>query len=99
RLDRLDGTGEPAWAGPESVAATVEGVLDSLAAKPAPLELPLPLDQLFRRFLAACREEDLLDLCRALAAKIDPAGSAGLPLMGRCAEEHAATLAAAFNRL
>lgn len=99
RLDRLDGTGELAWAGPESVAATVEGVLDSLAAKPAPVELPLPMDQLFRRFLAACREEDLLALCQAIAARIDPAGSAGLPLMERCAEEHAATLAAAFNRL
>ena len=99
RLDRLDGTGELAWAGPESVAATVEGVLDGLAGKPAPGELPLPLDRLFRRFLAACREEDLLDLCRALAAKIDPEGSAGLPLVGRCAQEHAATLVAAFNRL
>lgn len=99
RLDRLDGTGELAWAGPESVAATVAGVLDGLAAKPAPVELPLPLDRLFRRFLAACREEDLLDLCRALAAKIEAAGRAGLPLMEKCAEEHAATLAAAFNRL
>ena len=69
RLDRLDGTGELAWAGPESVAATVEGVLDSLAAKPAPVELPLPMDLLFRRFLAACREEDLLDLCQAIAAR------------------------------
>jgi len=99
RLDRLDGTGDTVWAGPAAVAATVEGVLDSLAEKPAPGELPLPTDQLFRRFLAACREEDLPDLCQAIAAKIDPDGEAGLPLKGKCSEEHAAVLAGVFKRL
>jgi hypothetical protein len=99
RLDRLDGTGELAWADPAAVAPTVAGMLDGLAGKPAPIELPLPIDQLFRRFLAACRAEDLPELCLAVAAKIDPAAGAGLPEFETRIQEHAATLADTFDRL
>jgi hypothetical protein len=99
RLDRLDGTGELVWSDPAAVAATVAGVLDGLAEKPAPLELPLPLDLLFKRFLAACREEDLLDLCLAIAAKIDSAGRSTPALLETCMQEHAATLADALSQL
>lgn len=33
RLDRLDGVGEPAWAAPSAVAATVDGFLDGLQTR------------------------------------------------------------------
>ena len=33
RLDRLDGTGEPTWAGPRAVAATVQGFMEALPAE------------------------------------------------------------------
>lgn len=36
RLDRLDGTGEPAWADPLSVVATVQGFMEALPAELVP---------------------------------------------------------------
>jgi hypothetical protein len=99
RLDRLDGTGELVWSDPEAVASTVSGVLDGLSEKPARFDLPLPMDLLFKRFLAACREEDLLGLCLAIAAKIDSAGGAMFALLETCMKEHAATLMDDFLRV
>ena len=75
RLDRLDGTGDMAWSGPVAVEATVVGMLAALAEKPAPCELPLPMDRLFRRYLAACSADDLLEMCGAIAATVFPPGS------------------------
>jgi hypothetical protein len=72
RLDRLDGTGEMAWSDPVAVEATVAGMLAGLAEKPPPFELPLPFTQLFRRYLANCSAEDLLDLCNGIAATYPP---------------------------
>lgn len=99
RLDRLDGTGELAWSDPVAVQATVAGMLDSLAEKTVPFELPLPMEPLFRRYLAACSEEDLLSLCMAIAEKNYPPGSPEPSLPETCLEEHAAELAAVFSQL
>jgi hypothetical protein len=99
RLDRLDGTGDLAWSDPLAVEATVTGVLDGLAEKAPPGELPLPLDALLRRYLAACSGDDLLAMCAAIAAKNYPAGSAAYALIEGRLEEHAATLAGVLNRL
>ena len=51
RLDRLDGTGDMAWSGPEAIGATVDGMLAALAQKPFPEGLPLPFAGLFERYL------------------------------------------------
>jgi len=99
RLDRLDGTGDLAWSEPVAVQATVAGMLDSLAEKAEPFELPLPMELLFRRFLAACSKEDLLSLCRAIVEKNYAPGSLELSLLETCLEEHAAELTAVFSRL
>jgi hypothetical protein len=99
RLDRLDGTGDLAWSDPLAVEATVAGVLDGLADKTAPWELPLPIDALFRRFLATCSSEDLLLLCTDLVKKNYPAGSTERCLVQPHVKEHAAALAEAFARL
>lgn len=99
RLDRLDGTGDLAWSDPLAVEMTVAGVLDGLAGKTAPWELPLPIDALFRRYLAACPAEDLLSLCTALVKKNYPAGGAERLLLEAHMQEHADALAEAFGRL
>ena len=99
RLDRLDGTGALAWSDPLAVQATVAGMLDGLAGKTAPFDLPLPMEPLFRSYLALRTEEDILPLCTAIAQKKYPVGSPELALMGTRLEEHAAALAAAFGQL
>jgi hypothetical protein len=99
RLDRLDGTGDMAWSDPVAVEATVAGMLAGLAQKRAPFELPLPLDLLFRRYLAACAADDLLEMCRAIAAKVFPIGSSEHPLLENRLQEHAAMLAEVHRRL
>jgi len=99
RLDRLDGTGEMAWAGPVAVEATVAGVLAALAEKPAPCELPMPLDGLFRRYLAVCSSDDLLEMCLAVAAKAFPPGSPELALVEERIQSHAEMLSEIFGRL
>ena len=99
RLDRLDGTGDLAWSGPAAVEATVAGVLVALSRKSAPFELPLPVDQLFRRYLAACAADDLLEMCRAIAAKAIPLANPEHPATENRLHEHSAMLAAVFSRL
>jgi hypothetical protein len=99
RLDRLDGTGDWAWSDPLAVDATVAGVLEGLAGKTAPWDLPMPIDALFKRFLAACSTEDFLLLCTDLVKKNYPAGSAERCLVEPHVKEHAAALADACGRL
>ena len=99
RLDRLDGTGDLAWSDSIAVQATVAGLLDSLAERTAPFELPLPMELLFRRYLAACSKDDLLALCMAIAEKNYAPGSLEFSLLGTCLEEHAAELAVVFSQL
>ncbi len=99
RLDRLDGTGDLAWSDSVAVQATVAGLLDSLAERTAPFELPLPMELLFMRYLAACSKDDLLGLCMAIAEKNYPSGSLEFSLLETCLEEHAAELTAVFSRL
>ena len=99
RLDRLDGTGDMAWSDPVAVEATVTGMLAALAEKPAPIELPLPLDRLFRRYLAACSAEDLLEMCRQIASTVFPQGSPERLLLENHLQEHAEILAVVHSRL
>jgi hypothetical protein len=99
RLDRMDGTGEMAWSDPVAVEATVAGVLAVLSKKSTPYELPLPMDQLFRHYLAACAAEDLLEMCRAIAPKAFPLFSPEHPLLENRLQEHVAMLAAVLSRL
>ena len=51
RLDRLDGVGEIAWAGPVAVEGALAGVLEALTEKPELPGVPLPLDVLFTHYL------------------------------------------------
>jgi hypothetical protein len=98
RLDRLDGTGAMAWSDPVAVEATVAGMLASLAEKPAPFELPLPVDQLFRHYLAACSTEDLQDLCNGIASTYPPEAPE-TPVVRARLDEHAAALSDALDQL
>lgn len=98
RLDRLDGTGDMAWSDPAAVEATVAGMLAGLAEKPAPFELPLPVAQLFRRYLAACSTDDLLDLCNGIAQTYPPEAPE-TPVVKARLNEHAAALTRALGRL
>jgi hypothetical protein len=58
RLDRLDGTGEPAWADPRAVAATVQGFIEAL-----PAELAVGFKGLLRAYDTA----ELVDLLTPVA--------------------------------
>jgi hypothetical protein len=97
RLDRLDGVGEMAWSGPAAVEATVAGMLAALAEKPAPFELPLPLDRLFRRYLAACSSDDLQELCNGIASTYGPEAPE-TPVVKARLKEHVNALADALGR-
>ena len=98
RLDRLDGTGDMAWSGPEAVGATVDGVQAALAEKPFPEELPLPFIELFGRFLARCSAELLEGLCAGVVARSFAPGSAERVLARAGLSEHVRLLAAVFGR-
>lgn len=96
RLDRLDGVGQTGWSGPEAVDGTVAGLVEAVADKPAPSEIPL--GKLFLSYLAAVSEADLLDLCRGIVAKTFHPLSSELPLVKSRLSEHAADLAGAISR-
>jgi hypothetical protein len=98
RLDRLDGTGEMAWSGPEAVGATVGGVLAALAEKPFPDVLPLPFAGLFERYLARCPAELLEGLCVDVVTRSFAPGSAESELARAGLGEHVRLLSAAFGR-
>jgi hypothetical protein len=98
RLDRLDGTGDMAWAGPEAVGATVDGVLAGLAQKPFPEGLPLPIAALFERYLARCSVNVIESLCADVAARSFAPGSAERALARAGLTEHVRLLSAAFER-
>ena len=95
RLDRLDGVGELAWSGPGAVAATLAGVLEALSEKPPVAGLPLPLDQLFRRYLRAADPSELRELCTAVLTANPPRPT----LADARLEEHLAALERAVSNL
>ncbi len=98
RLDRLDGTGDMAWSGPEAIGATVDGVLASLAEKPFPDVLPLPFAELFGRFLSRCPAGLLEGLCADVVARSFAPGSAERDLARAGLSEHVRLLAGVFGR-
>jgi hypothetical protein len=95
RVDRLDGTGELAWAGPLAVGATLRGALAALAEKPELPGLPLPVELLFRHALLACGEEGLCDLLLSVASAY-PRQAPERELVLSRTREHAAELSEAL---
>jgi hypothetical protein len=98
RLDRLDGVGEIAWAGPVAVEGALAGALEALAEKPELPGVPLPLDLLFTHYLLSASPDDLLDLCSGILASFHPQ-SPDKAVAGAHLKEHASALALAFSRL
>jgi hypothetical protein len=98
RLDRLDGVGEIAWAGPAAVDGALAGVLEALAEKPQLPDVPLPLDVLFTHYLLSGSPDDLLDMCSGILASFHP-HSPDTAVARAHLEEHAAALALALSRL
>lgn len=98
RLDRLDGTGDMAWSGPEATGATVDGVLAALAQKPFPEGLPLPLAGLFERYLSRCSADLVEGLCADVVVRSFAPESAERALAQAGLPEHARLLSAAFDR-
>lgn len=98
RLDRLDGTGDMAWSDALAVEATAAGMLAGLAEKPPPFKLPLPLDQFFLPYLAACSADDLLELCSGIANTYPPEAPE-TPVLKARLDEHVAVLSDALGRL
>lgn len=98
RLDRLDGVGEIAWAGPAAVEGALAGVLEALAEKPQLPDVPLPLDVLFSHYLLSGTSEELLEMCSGILASFHP-HSPDTAVARTHLEEHAAALALALSRL
>jgi hypothetical protein len=98
RLDRLDGVGEIAWAGPAAVDGALAGVLEALAEKPQLPDVPLPLDVLFRHYLLSGTPEELLEMCSGILASFH-SHSPDTAVARAHLEEHAAALAFALSRL
>jgi hypothetical protein len=98
RIDRLDGTGEMAWAGPPAVSGALHGTLAALALKPAAPELPAPIDLLFKHLLLSCSEDDLRELCEGVVSTYPPNSPEGGIARGHI-PEHVAELARACCRI
>ncbi|MFO7707507.1 MAG: hypothetical protein R6V84_04975 [Desulfobacterales bacterium] len=98
RLDRLDGVGEIAWAGPIAVEGCLEGFFSALSKKPELPGVPLPLDLLFRHYALSCTPGHLLELCRGLLCHFPP-GSADPPVASAFLEEHVCLVASSLANL
>jgi hypothetical protein len=98
RLDRLDGTGEMAWTGPEAVGPTVDGFLAGIAEIPFPDALPIPFARVVERYLAKCSPDVLAGLCADLIRRDFPDGSPERALAQAELEAHVRLLSTAFAR-
>lgn len=72
RLDRLDGTGEIAWAHKQCVQSTVQGCFEALQGKVETGEMDPTLFTAFAREAAAVSPADLANLVQAVVASYDP---------------------------
>ena len=64
RLDRFDGIGDPAWAGPGTAASVILGTLDGLQLQIDSGSIPEDVLIYFRQYLKMLGLEDLKELCR-----------------------------------
>lgn len=69
RLDRYDGVGEPAWAGPGTAASVIFGTLDGLQLQIDSGSIPEDVLIYFRQYLKMLGLEDLKELCRDILAR------------------------------
>lgn len=74
RLDRLDGTGDLAWAGDDALKGTIDGFFRGLSVMAAKLDLPTDFRDQFENVLSCYPPEALQTLFSAVVDKI-PASS------------------------
>jgi hypothetical protein len=72
RIDRLEGVGDPAWAGDPAVEASVDGFFAALAQKSPPPGLPDAVHRCFKAYLVELSPQALYDRARDIAATYDP---------------------------
>ena len=98
RLDRLDGIGEIVWSDDSAVEATLIGFLEALSIKPALPSLPDSPLACFVAYLAACTEEDLIDLTGAVVNRFNPR-MPGLKVVKTNLHKHVETLYTSIHQL
>jgi hypothetical protein len=91
RLDRLDGTGELAWADDIAIQGTIEGFFDALALKSVSVRLPAPLDECFKTYLLSREASDLTEYANAIVDSY-PRESAEVPVIQEHLDQHLSVL-------
>ena len=87
RLDRIDGVGDLVFLEPGVVNATVAGVFDALAQKPADPLLPEAVDTCFKYYLSICSRRDLFELAESILATL-PVAAPEFALIKQHLAEH-----------
>jgi hypothetical protein len=95
RLDRLDGTGDVAWAGDDVVGSTVAGFFDGLERQQQHGTIPEGLTGVFRQYLRRITPSELSGMLAMLVDGEHP-DTPGRDLMAAGREAHATAL---FNAL
>ena len=96
RLDRLDGVGDPVWAGDDAVGSTVAGGFDGLERQQRHGTIPDGLTRAFRQYLRRQSPGELGGMLAMLTAREHP-DAMGRDLMAAGREAHAAALIAALT--
>jgi len=92
RLDKLDGTGEVAWAGDFSVGAAIEGFFESLRIKETQGKYHLGKVEHFIILLKAFSEEELNQLYQPLLEFYRGEDSEDFSVIKRNLESHTSSL-------
>lgn len=85
RLDRMDGVGDVVWAGKQTMAATVQGMMDGLSLKTP------RWDSQFSEYLETVSISEIGELCEAMADSYHPLAPE-IPVIRAHLEDHAAEL-------
>ena len=91
RLDRIDGTGDLAWAGDAAVIGTLDGFFQGLELKARAGEVPDDFPNLFRKYLNGYSETELYDLICSIADRY-PASAREISLIRSMLKKHVSSV-------
>lgn len=91
RLDRYEGVGEIVWSNDVAVEGTLTGFFEGLAINPGVRSIRPPLPELFKVYLEALSEKELMELLQGVMERNNPR-TADMSVIKQNLKKHAAVL-------